>query len=237
VRIAAVTARWPALLLCLTACASPAPETDPAGFDDGPTVDPLVRRHDAPLSRVWTAAVETLEEEGIVLSRRRRGTSRGVLVGNSGMGLRVKVRLHSEIGERTEASVDILPPAPALAASIQDRIGDRLSLGKAKAAVFGRTSLERAYRDELDHCMAAAELACRSLNLDVVHKHQMETRGRLEARDESGRSARFTLRSAEGPGGGTEAVVTTESTPDGGEEEFLLRVVREFERSLIPAAE
>lgn len=231
-----MTVRWPALLLCLTAaCASPAPESDPAGFDDGPTLDPLVRRHDAPLSNVWAAAGETLEEEGIVLSRRRRGTSRGVLVGNSGIGLRVKVRLRSESGERTEVSVDILPPASSLAASIQDRIGDRLSLGKAKAEVFGRTSLERAYRDELDHCMAAAEQACRSLNLDIVYKHQTESRGRLEARDDSGRFARFTLRSAEG--GETEAVLTTESAPNGGEEEFLLRVVREFERSLIPAAE
>jgi hypothetical protein len=226
-----------AMLLLTGACSSPPPDPEAAAFDDGPSVDPLVRFYDAPLSSVWAAAEEALVEEGVVLSRRRRGANRGVLVGHGGLDLRVKVRVRSQTAERTEAGVEILPRNTALAEMIQDRIGDKLSLGRAKAALFGETSLERTYRDDLSACMAAAEGACRALNLDVVHKHLAESRGRLEARDGSGRSARFTMRSTGGPSRRTEAVLTTDAAGDGGEKEFLLRIAREFERDLVRAEE
>jgi len=233
--------RWPtvAMLLLTGACGSPAPAPDPeaSAFDDGPSVDAVVRRYVAPFSGVWTAAEEALEEEGVALSRRRRGETRGVLVGHGGLGLRVKVRIRSMEGDHVEAGVDILPRNPALAEMIQDRIGDKVSLAKAKANLFGETSMERTYRDDLEHCMAAAEGACRALNLEIVHKHLMETRGRLEARDDSGRSARFTLRSTGARGSGTEAVLTTDATADSGDKTFLLRIVREFERDLVRAGE
>jgi len=226
------------LLWLLTgACGSSAPEPEAAVFDEGPLVDPLLRRYEAPFSGVWAAAEEALVEEAVAIDRRRRGKTRGVLVGYGGLGLRVKIRIRSEEGGGVEAGVDILPRDPTLAAMIQDRIADKLSLDRAKADLFGQTSLERAYRDDLERCMAAAEGACRALHLDIVHKHLVDPRGRLEARDESGRSVRFTLRSAQGAGQGTEVVLTTEAAPDGGEKDFLLRIVREFERDLVRAGE
>ena len=230
--------RWPTLLLLLAgACGSSEPEPEAAAFDEGPAVDPLLRRYDAPFIGVWTAAEEALAEEGVAIDRRRRGRTRGVLMGYGGLGLRVKIRIRSEDGVSVEAGVDILPRDPTLAAMIQDRIGDKLSLDRAKAQLFGQTTLERTYRDDLERCMAAAEGACRALHLEIVHKHFADSRGRLEARDDSGRSARFTLRTAEGVGHGTETVLTTEAAPDGGEKEFLLRILREFERDLVRAGE
>jgi hypothetical protein len=232
-----VTLRWPTLLLLLAgACGSSPPEPEATTFDEGPFVDPLLRRYEAPLSGVWEAAEEALVEEGVVIDRHRRGKTRGVLVGYGGLGLRVKIRLRTVEEGRIEAGVDILPRDPTLAAMIQDRIGDKLSLHRAKAALFGETTLERTYRDDLERCMAAAEGACRALRLEIVHKHLERSRGRLEARDESGRSARLTLRS-QGIGQETEAVLTTEAASDGGEREFLLRIIREVERDLIRAQE
>jgi hypothetical protein len=149
----------------------------------------------------------------------------------------VKIRIRPETGGQVEVGVDILPRDPTLAAMVQDRIGDKLSLGRAKANLFGQSSLERVYRDDLDHCMSAAERACRSLNLDIVHKQVLHSRGRLEARDDSGRAARFTLKTVPAIGQGTEAVVTTEGASEGGEKDLLDRIVREFERDLVRARE
>jgi hypothetical protein len=219
------------------ACGSSEPEPEATSLEEGPVVDPLVRRFDAPFSGVWAAAEEALVEEGVAIDRRRRGTTRGVLVGYGGLSLRVKVRIRPEPGGRVEVGVDILPRDPTLATMIQDRIGDKLSLRRAKADLFGQTSLERAYRDDLEHCMSAAERACRSLNLDIVHKQILHSRGRLEARDDSGRTARFTLQTVPATGRGTEAVVTTEGTADSGEKALLDRIVREFERDLTRAGE
>ena len=233
-----MTLRWPTLLLLLTgACGSSPQEPEAAAFEEGPFVDPLLRRYDAPLAGVWAAAEEALVEEGVVIDRRRRGTARGVLAGHGGLGLRVKIRLRSVEEGTIEAGVDILPRDPTLATMIQDRIGDKLSLRRAKADLFGQTTLERTYGEDLERCMAVAEGACRTLHLDIVHKHLEDSRGRLEARDESGRSARFTLRSARGVGQGTEVILTTEAATDGGEQEFLLRIIREVERDLIRAGE
>jgi hypothetical protein len=232
-----VTRRWPTLLLLLAAaCGSSRPEPEAAVFDEGPVVDPLVRRYDAPFSGVWAAAEEALVGEGVAIDRHRRGLTRGVLVGYGGLGLRVKIRIRSVEEGRIEAGVDILPRDPTLAAMLQDRISDKLSLHRAKAALLGQTSLERTYRDDLEHCMAAAEGACRALQLDIVYKHLEDSRGRLEGRDDSGRSARFTLRALEGIGHGTQAILSTEAPPDG-EKDFFLQVIREFERDLIRAGE
>ena len=225
------------MVLLTGACGSSPPKPEADGLDDGVAVHQMTRRYDAPLAGVWRAAEDALVEEGVVIERRRRKETRAIVAGHGGLGLRVKVRIRSEAGGHTEAGVDIVPRNPALAEMILDRIGDKVSLGRAKADLFGETSLERTYSDDLKHCMAAAEEACRVLNLDIVHKHLLESRGRLEARDGSGRAARFTLRSVEGSERRTEAVLTTDATADGGEKDFLHRIVREFERKLIRAEE
>lgn len=194
-------------------------------------IDPMssdVVRYDLPLADVWAAAEEAVLEEDVAVERRILHHRGGRLVVRRVDGHRVKVSVRAA-GESTDSAVRVEPGSPSLAQMVQGRIGEKLSLKRARADLFGERTLELTPEADLGRCMDAAERACRAVGLDVVHRHLDESGGRLAARDASGRVVRITLRPADQSTGAT---LSTDASAD-----LLRSVRREFERQLFPVAE
>lgn len=219
-------------LLLLPSCEAAAPEPEDESFDSDPIVPAVERRYEIPLPEVWTAVEEAVAEEDVVIERRRRNERRGILAGRCHDGHRMKVSVRAHPGDGSQVAVTVDPPNRELAGMVQDRIGNKLSLRKARSDLFGERSDVRVLNADLRRGMEAAERTCRALGLEVVHKQLRESEGRLVARDGDGRAVRFTLQSADDPLLGTGSVLSTVAPA-----ELLRRVSREFERQLFPATE
>ena len=125
-------------------------------------------------------------------------------------------------------AVAVTPPNTTLAAMVQGRIGERLSLRKAQAELFGETSVETVYPRSLEASLAAAEQTCRSLDLEIVRRMTQEGHARVEGRDRRSRAIRFSFRRI-GDGKSETAVMFT---AEYAEENVIEHLRREFERQL-----
>lgn len=225
------------MVLLLSACR--APEADPGddGLDATPGVGAVEVRYEFGVSDVLKAAEEALAEEEVEVDRRRRNERRGVLAGRQLNGHRIKVLIRAFSENAADAAVTAEPGNRELAGIVQGRIGEKLSLKKARADLFGERSVESAHAAGLKRCMDAAEKACRALDLEIVHKKIEESGGLLEARDASGRAVRIRFQAGADADRETGAVLTTDGSAEGEESELLSKVRREFERQLFPVAD
>lgn len=226
-----------ALILLSASCAGTSDEAEDADVDAGQDVRVEEQRYEIPPKEAWTAAEAALEEEHAEVQRRRRRDSGGDLLALRADGRRIKVRLRALGADAVRVSVSVGSGDGATAARVQQRIGERLSLAKARAELFAESSLRTSYGADLSSCVAAAEAACRALGLELVDLLVQEDLARVVARDPSARPVRFELSRAEGREGVTDALFAVGATAEGGEEEVLQRLKREFESRLFPASE
>jgi hypothetical protein len=227
------------LLLSLpAACAEP--EAEPPSAADRESVTGVLaeeQRYSAPVAEVMKAAVAALGSDDFRIERRRRDDCGGKIVARREDGHRVTVTIHAPERSVAEVSVYVEPADRELVELLHARIGGKLSLKKAKADLFGESSLEVTYEIDLETGLAAAERTCRALALEVTLKRQEQDRARLEARDDDSRLLRFALRRTAAAPAEIEVVLSTETRPGGGEMEFLRKVRRELERHLFPSSE
>jgi hypothetical protein len=220
------TAKAVVLLLC--SCGSEPAEMDADAAEDP---RPVLARYAVPVADAWNAAEDVVWEEDVSVERRRRGERRAELVVRRADGHRVRVVVRAQEGGGSEVSVGVRPASRSIAGLVQERIAGRLSLQKAQADLFGERAVETSWPADLRRCMEAAERACGALDLTIVHRQLEDAKGRIVARDASGRTFRIALQ----PSGTREtgAVFTAEE-----ESEDLLKTFgREFGRQLFPAAD
>lgn len=218
-----------AAVLMLCSCGSePVEET----FDAGGGVHPSVQRYPMDVAAVWRAAEEVAAEDEVTIERRRRRGPGGFLLGRRVDGRRMRVAVRELPEGAAEAEVCLDPGNRELAGEVQVRIGEKLSLRKARSELFGERSVEGTYAADLNRCMEAAEKTCRALDLEVVHRQLEESGGLLEARDVAGRAVRIALKPS-GARGATGSVLSV----DGGETDLLRRLRGEFDRQLTPTAD
>lgn len=221
------------VLLCLAAaCGSSARNGDEAGA--APAESHLdERRIELPAAQVWAAVQSAVAEDGAVIEVRRASSDGGEVVARRPEGHRVQAAVTAVDARATRVAITVTPPNGTLAALIHGRIGERLSLQKARADLFGEMSVETVYSRSLDACTAAVDETCRGLNLDVVRRMTLEGQVRIEARDRDARPIRFSLRRIGAADGETAVMFTAERV----QAEGLEQLRREFERRLLPAAE
>lgn len=194
---------------------------------------PDEHRYELPAAQVWAAAQAAVEEDGAVVELRRPASDGGEILARRPEGLRVQATVTAVEPHATRVAVSILPPNAGLAAAVQGRIGERLSLRKAQAELFGETSVETVYPRSLEASVAAAEETCRSLDLEIVRRLSHGGHARVEGRDRKSRAVRFTFRRI-GDGTGETAVMFTAESAG---EDVIEHLRREFERHLFPGRE
>jgi hypothetical protein len=202
-----------------------------SGGEDGEAaaaVRPDERRYELPAAQVWAATQSAVEEDGGAVELRRPASDGGEIVARRPEGARVQAIVTAVGPTAARASVAVTPPNTALAAMIQGRIGERLSLEKAQAELFGETSVETVYPRSLEASVAAAEQSCRSLDLEIVRRITQESHARVEGRDRSSRAIRFSFRRI-GDGNSETAVMFTAESAG---EDAIEHLRREFERHL-----
>jgi hypothetical protein len=221
-----------ALLLALpAACGSSGRDGDlEAGAAPG-SVDE--HRYELPAAQVWAAAQTAVEEDGAVVELRRPASDGGEIVVRRSEGSRVQATVTAVEPHATRVAVAVSPANGTLGAMIQARIGERLSLLKAQADLFGETSVETVYPRSLEASVAAAERTCRTLDMEIVRRMTLGAHARVEARDRSSRAIRFSFRRIGDGSRETAVMFTAESAP----QDRLEQVRREFERHLFPARE
>jgi hypothetical protein len=192
---------------------------------------------DVPAADAWKAVEEALEGGESKVERRHRDECGGKLVARREDGHRVTVTIHAPERRPAEIAVYVEPADRELVEAIQTRIGEKLSLKKARAQFFGESQIEASYELELDHAIGAVERTCRALSLEITSRLQEEMRARVEARGREARLVRFLLSRPEAGAGETRVVFETETTSAGGEKEFLRKVRRELEHHLFPPAD
>lgn len=220
----------PALLALLAACGSPAREESDALPADS-YVDE--HRYELPAPQVWAAAQSAVAEDGAAIELRRASSDGGEILARRTEGARVQAIVTAVDPRASRAVVTVTPPNSTLAALIQGRIAERLSLQKARAELFGETSVETVYSRSLDECAAAVDETCRALDLDVVRRMALEGQIRVEARNRDARTIRFSLRRIGDSDGETAVLFTAERV----QQDELEELRREFERRLHPAGE
>jgi hypothetical protein len=222
-----------ALLLALPAACGFAAHDGAAGALEQGIDD---HRYELAAAEVWTAAESILRQDDATLESRRRDGDDGAIVARLPNGNHATVTIAAIEPHATRVAVAVSPPSAALAGKIQGRIGERLSLRKAQAELFGEISVKTAYPRSLDACAAAAERTCRSLDLEIVGQFTREPLARVEARDRGSRPIRFSLRRIGERGEETVVTITAEAAW-GSDGESLESLRREFERHLFPGRE
>jgi hypothetical protein len=221
------------LALGLLAACSGAPKEEPARPDATGGVLILEQAYDVPAADAWKAAGAALEEGEFTIERRRRDDCGGKIVARREDGHRVTVTIHAPQRSTAEVTVVVDPADRQLLDTIQKRIGEKLSLKKARSDLLADTVLEASYEADVDRVIAAAERACSALSLEIDLVRRDQGRARLEARGRDNRVVRVGLRQADG---GTQVVLSTQET-GAGEKDFLRRFRRELERHLFPSSE
>jgi hypothetical protein len=220
----------PALLALLAACGSSAREESGALLAES-YVDE--HRYELPAAQVWAAAQAAVAEDGAAIELRRPSSDGGEIVARRTEGARVQADVTAVDPRATRVVISVTPPNGTLAALIQGRIGDRLSLQKARAELFGERSVETVYSRSLEECAAAADETCRALDLDIVRRMALDGQIRVEARNRDAGTIRFSLRRIGASDAETAVMFTVEQVqPEG-----LEQLRREFERRLQPAGE
>ncbi len=196
----------------------------------------LEQAYEVSAADAWKAADAALEGGDFKVERRRRDDCGGKIVARREDGHRVAVTIHAPERSAAELTVVVEPGDRQLLDTIQRRIGEKLSLKKARSELLGDTVLEASYEVDVGSAFEAAERTCRVLSLEVELLRREPERARLEARDRDGRPVRFALHRSDGAAAETEVVLSTQET-GGGEKEFLRRVRRELERHLFPSSD
>jgi len=217
------------LLLALpAACGAPAPAGAP--LQNVPETGADEHRYQLPAAQVWTAVQAALAEDAAAVDLRRPASDGGKIVVRRFEGPRVTANVAAVDRNAARVSIVVSPPNATLAAMIQSRIGERLSLRKAQADLFGESSVENVYERSLESCIRAVEQTCRELNLEIVRRMSVDENTRIEARDRSSRAIGFSLRPIGQGGAETAVMFTVEASGNGEEVTDPLR--REFERRL-----
>jgi hypothetical protein len=216
-----------ALLLALPAACGSAGTSD--DDDAGPVLmRPDEHRYELPAAQVWTAAQSAVEEDGAIVEVRRPTSDGGEIAARRPEGSLIQATVIAVEPRATRVAVVVTPPNAELAAIVQGRIGERLSLRKAQAELFGETSVETVYPKTLEAAVEAAERTCRSLDYEIVRRMDHEGQARVEGRDGKSRAVRFSFRRIGDGSGETAVMFTTESAG----EDALEHLRREFERQL-----
>ena len=222
----------PFLLALVAACGSSTPDGAEAVVASAEShVDE--RRVELPAAQVWAAVQVAVAEDGAGVEHRRASSDGGEIVARRPEGHRVQAAVTAVDSRATRVVITVSPPNGTLAALIHGRIGERLSLQKARADLFGEMSVETVYGRSLDACAAAVDETCRGLDLDIVRRMTLEGQVRIEARDRDARPIGFSLRRIGNSNGETAVMFTAERV----EAEGLEQLRREFERHLLPAGE
>jgi len=219
----------------LSACAS-SDDGEPERTVVGGTLSDE-QSYEVPAAEAWKAVEAALEGSEFTVERRRRDDCGGKIVARREDGHRVTVTIHAPERKAAEIAVYVEPADQALVHAVQERIGAKLSLKKARSDLFGETSLEASYEIGLEAAVTVVLRACRALAFEVVVQQREKERARIEVRDRNSPPVRFTLQQGEADPSETRIVIATEKTPEGGEKDLLRRVRREVERHLFPASE
>ena len=226
-----------ALLLAIpVSCGASLPEDEPAAPETAGVTSTDERRYELPAAQVWSAAVAAVAEDGATVESRRPASDGGEIVARRPEGHRMQLSVTAMEPHAARVVIAVTPPNATLAAMIQGRIGERLSLRKAQADLFGETSIETVYARSLEEAVAAAEETCRALELEITERTDQDDHVRIEARDRKSRPMRLSFRRI-GEDGAETAVMFTVETARNGDADSPDGLRREFERRLLPARE
>ena len=138
------------LTLSLLAACSAGPEKDqapPREIAGGVLV--LEQAFEVSAADAWKAADGALEGGEFKVERRRRDDCGGKIVARREDGHRVTVTIHAPERAAAEVTVLVEPGDHGLLDTIQKRIGEKLSLKKARSELLGDTVLEASYDVDL----------------------------------------------------------------------------------------
>jgi hypothetical protein len=180
------------ILTLLTSCShegsSPSSESD-----WGTGLNTVERKYGKSASDTYDAALAAVKSFDLTVDRDRHDEMGGEVVGRRADRRKVTVRVDAIDKSNSRASVRVEPGDSALARMVQEKIADKLGMGRAKAAYFGGNSEDAVYEADLQTSLSAAEGTAKALNWIVTDKELSETWAQLDARTADSNPARFRI--------------------------------------------
>jgi hypothetical protein len=222
------------LLVLPAACGS-------AGSSDGATrqrdygtgLNTVDKKYAKPAPMVYDAAVAAVKHFDLEVEQNRGDSLGGEVVARRAGGDRVTVKVRSLDANTSSASVRVEPGNRNMAEMIHARMASEVGLGTAKTGWLGGGNvLSSTYAAALPACAAAAENACRKLNLNVTGRDVQPAEGHVEARSETSIPVRVNLTRKDETRTAAEFVAGSEKTPEG--KALVERLKAEFDAQLAP---
>ena len=146
--------------------------------DLGTGANTVEREYARSSDRVWSAAVESAKDAGLVIVSENVDALGGTLMARRATGEEVRVVVSPLHATRSKASVRVGPGDLTLARLLHERIAENAGMGEAKGGFFGGDSEEAFYAADVAACGSAARRTMYALKYDIVR----EASGRIDAR-------------------------------------------------------
>jgi hypothetical protein len=201
--------------------------------DFGTGLNTVERKYAKPAPVVYDAAVAAVKHFDLEIDQNRGDSLGGEVVARRAGGERVTVKVRAIDPNTSSASVRVEPGNRNMAEMIHERISTKLGLSQAKTGLLGGgNSLAATYGATLPACTAAAENACRKLNLNVTHRDVQDKSAAIEARSETSIPVRVNLTRKDDAQTGVEFIAGASKSPEG--KSLVERLKAEFDTQIAP---
>ncbi len=201
--------------------------------DYGTGFNTVEKKYAKPAPMVYDAAVAAVKHFDLEVEQKRGDSLGGEVVARRAAGDRVTIKVRSIDANTSGASVRVEPGNRNMAEMIHERIASELGLSTAKTGwLGGGNAVSATYPSPLPACAAAAENACRKLNLAVTARDVQPESGRVEARSDTSIPVRVNLTRKDDTRTAVEFVAGSEKSPEG--KTLVERLKAEFDALLAP---
>lgn len=201
--------------------------------DFGTGLNTVERKYAKPAPMVFDAAVAAVKHFDLEIEQNRGDSLGGDVVARRAGGDRVTIKVRSIDANHSNAAVRVEPGNRNMAEMIHERIASELGLGTAKTGwLGGGNALSATYAAALPACAAAAESACRKLDLRVTGRDVQEKSGHVEARSDASIPVRVNLARKGDARTDVEFVAGSSKSPEG--QALVERLKAEFDAQIGP---
>lgn len=180
-------------ILSLLAACSQHGNSPSSKSDLGTGLNTIDRKYAKTASETYDGALSAVKSLDLSVDLDRHDELGGEIVSRRADGHKVTVKVNAIDQANSKASVRVEPGDSTLAEMVQERIADKLGMGKAKAAFFGGNSEDALYQADLEACLGAAERTVKALDWIVTGRELNDTWAQLDARAPDSNPARFRM--------------------------------------------
>jgi hypothetical protein len=225
-----------AAALALAGCSSSQPSDSAMSRNDlGTGANTVTRKYAKPAPDVWDAAVSAVKSYDLSIDSDRHDKMGGELVAHRAGGDKVTINMRSIDAQNTDVAVRVEPGNRNMANLIHEKIAEKAGMGSSKAGMFGDYSLNGTYPIDLKRSAAAAEAACRAVDLSVTNKEIQDSMAVVDAREANSNPVRVRMdRSGDAA---TKVTFSAGSAAGSDPKAVVSRLKAEFDRQVASAAE